>query len=109
MAYTPKRIYSAQPGTTDTLLYTAPSVTPAAIIKNISVTNTTGAAATITVGFPAGGALAAANHYLSAYSVPANSTVDFPMNHVLASGETIRALQGTASAITVHISGIEIS
>lgn len=109
MAYTPKQMYAAQPGTTDTLLYTAPAVTPGAIIKHISVTNTTGSAATITLAFPAAGALTAAKHYLSALSVAANATVDFPLNHILAASETIRALQGTASALTVHISGIEIS
>lgn len=105
--YTPKKLYTGQPGTGDTLLYTAPA--GGALIKSITVTNTTGTAATITIGWAAGGALAAANHAMSAKSIPANDLYDMEVSHVLGNGETIRGLQGTSTALTVHISGIEIS
>lgn len=106
MAYTPKAVYTGQPGTTDTLLATVPAA-KSWIVKQITVTNTTGTAATITLGMPAAAALAAANHMLTAVSVPANSVTVVDLSQVLATGETIRALQGTATALTVHISAVE--
>lgn len=106
MADVAKNMYEGQPGTTDSLLYT--TVAAGAIVRSIHVTNTTGAAATITLGLNAGGALATANHFLSALSVPANSTYDWSGFQVLNASATIRALQGTASALTVTISGVEL-
>lgn len=106
--YTPKQMYVGQPGTGDTLCYTAPA--GGAIVKEITVTNTNAAARTVTIGLKSGATLAAANHFLSAVSIAGNSEVTYPLSQVLANAETIRALQGTAGTdITLHISGIEIS
>jgi len=108
MAFTPKKMYVGQPGTSDTLLYTAP--TGGAIITEIVVTNTTGTAATVSVAFPAGASgVDDAEAFAKAYSVAANDVKVWPLRQVLGNGETIRALQGTSSALTIHISGIEIS
>lgn len=106
MADVAKLFYQAQPGTTDTLLYTNSSGV-ASVVRNIHVANTTGTAATITLGINTGAAMVAAEHYLSAMSVAANSTYDWSGFAVISIGETIRALQGTASALTVSISGVE--
>lgn len=106
MADTGKRIYTGQPATTDTLLYTVPAATTT-YIRSIHVANTTGTAATITIGLNSGATLAAANHFLSAVSIPPNGTYDWSGNQVLGATETIRALQGTNTALTVHISGVE--
>lgn len=108
MADTAKQIYTAQPGTSDTLLYTVPGATTT-VVRSIHVANTTGTAATITLGLNSAAALAAANHFLSAVSIPANGTYDWSGFQVLDAAETIRALQGTLNALTVHISGIEIT
>ena len=105
MADVAKKMYGGQPGTTDTLLYTA--VAAGAIVRSIHVANTTGAQATITLGLNAAGALAATNHFLSALSIPANSTYDWSGFQVLDASGTIRALQGTSGALTVMISGVE--
>ena len=105
MADAAAKIYEGQPGTGDTLLYTDASGNTT-IIRNIHVANTTGTAATITLGLNAGAALAAANHFLSALSVPANGTYDWSGFAVLSASGTIRALQGTSSALTVTISGV---
>lgn len=108
MAYTPTKMYVGQPGTSDTLLYTAPA--GGAIIKSLLVTNTTGSAATITLAWPAGASgVDAAEQALGATSVPANSYVQIETSQVLANGETVRGLQGTSGALTVHLSGVEIS
>lgn len=106
MADAAKKMYEGQPGTTDTLLYT--TVAAGAIVRAIHVANTTGAAATVTLGLNAGGALATTNHFLSAVSIPANSTYDWSGFQVLDASATIRALQGTSAALTVTISGVEL-
>ena len=108
MADTGKILYSAQPGTGDTLLYTVPASTTTAV-RGIHVCNTTGTAATITIGLNAAAALAAANHFISALSIPANGTYDWTGLQFLEAADTIRGLQGTLNALTVHISGIEIA
>lgn len=108
MADTAKHLTTATrvPGTGDTLLYTAPAA--GTVVRGIHVCNTTASAATITLGFDSGGALAAGNHFLSALSIPANGTYDWSGFQVLENADTIRALQGTASALTVTISGVEL-
>lgn len=109
MADTLKPLYTGQPGTGDTLLYTAPGSTTTAV-RSIHICNTTGTARTVTIGLRSGAALAAANHFISAVTIPANGgTYDWSGNQVLLTGETIRALQENATACTVHISGIEVA
>jgi hypothetical protein len=106
MADVAKAMYLGQPGTGDTLLYTA--VAGGAIVRQIHVCNTTTLPATITLGLNTGAAIAAAEHFLSAVTIPGNSTYDWSGFAVLTGGETIRGLQGTASALTVTISGVEL-
>lgn len=106
MAYTPTRLYRGTPGTTDTLLATVTSG-KTWIVKDILVTNTTGTAATITIGFDASTALAASNHVISGVTIEANEVVQFTMAQVLTASMTIRGLQGTASSLNVLISGAE--
>jgi hypothetical protein len=106
MADVAKDMYEGQPGTSDTLLYTAPAT--GAVVRSIHIANTTSSAATITLGLKAGAALAAANHFLSALSIPANSTYDWSGFQVLGNAATIRALQGTSTALTVTIAGVEL-
>lgn len=105
MADVIKKMYLGQPGTSDTLLYTAPA--GGAIVRNIHVANTTTLPATITLGLNTGAAIAAAEHFLSALMVPPNDTYDWSGFAVLDGSETIRGLQGTSSALTVSISGVE--
>lgn len=106
MADVAKAMYLGQPGTTDTLLYTAPAA--GAVVRNIHVANITGLPATITLGLNTGAAMVAAEHFLSAVTIPPNGTYDWSGFAVLTGSETIRGLQGTASALTVTISGVEL-
>lgn len=107
MADVAKKLYEGQPGTSDTLLYTNPSGAVATILRSIHIVNTTGTAATITLGVNSAAALAAANHFLSALSIPPNSTYDWSGFVVIDASGTIRALQGTSTALTVVLSGVE--
>lgn len=110
MVDTAKKFYQGQPAATDTLLYTAPAT--GATILSIHAANTTALAATLTIGVNASSALAIANHILSAIVIPPKGTYDYTgmiqLDNSATTG-TIRALQGTASAITVIISGNEIT
>ena len=107
MADVAKKMYQGQPATTDDAArYTAPAA--GAIVRSIHVANTTGTAATITLGLNTGAGMVAAEHFLSAMAVPANSTYDWSGFQVLDASETIRALQGTNAALTVTISGVEL-
>jgi hypothetical protein len=86
--------------TTTTTLYTVPSST-STVVTNIVVANTGGSAYTFTLSL-AGTLLA------NAVSVAANSITTIDLKQVLATTNTI---QGGASntAVTFHISGMEIS
>ena len=104
MADAGSRVYGpAQPGTSNATLYTSTGVTTA--IRNIHICNTTGSAATISIGIN-GTSATAANCILSAFSIPANGVHDWSGFMWLASGDTITGLQGTSSALTVTISGV---
>jgi len=90
--------------TTTTTLYTVPSSTTT-VVSNIAVTNTAGTAGTFTLAMgPAAGQVAL--HTTTA--IAANSTVYIDLKQVLSTTNTIT---GGASATTIsfHISGVEIS
>ena len=106
MADTAKRLYGpAQPATTAATIYTVPASTTT-VVRNIRVSNTTGTAATITMSI---GTNAAAAQIMSAVSVPANSVYDWSGFLVMNAADILQALQGTSSALTVTVSGIEVA
>ena len=101
MATTPKVLFRGAATTnTSTTLYTVPSATTA-VITNIVITNTAGAAGTYTL------ALDDVN-IATTVDVPANDSVVLDLKQVLDATTTIK---GGASATTInfHISGVEIS
>lgn len=101
-----KTLYQGVPGTTDTTLFTVPSNHTYTASK-ITVTNTTVLAATVTLARN-GTAATAANHILaSATVIPANSSVVITGPFVFEATDTLRALQGTASAVTVWVCGAD--
>lgn len=110
MTDTAKKLYQGQPGTSDTLCYTAPAT--GATILCIQACNTTSSTATLTIGANCSGTLAAANHVLSAIPIPGNGSYTWTgmiqLDNSATTG-TIRALQGTSTAISVVISGNEIT
>ena len=95
----------------ETTQYTCPTSTRT-IIDKLTATNTTGTAATITVKIiPAAGSAGASNTVVSAQSVAPGVTYLCPevTGHILEAGEIVSTLAGTASAITIRMSGREIS
>lgn len=111
MADTAKRMYGpAEPSTSnDTSVYTVPGSTTA-IVRNIHVSNPTGSAATLTisVGNP-GSTATSADLFLEAFSIPAGNTYDWSGFLVLAAAEKLYLKQGTANALTVIVSGVEVT
>ena len=104
MAYTPKRFYTGQPGTSVGALYTAPAATTS-IVQCINICNTTSNPATITLHIvPSGGTAGTTNMYQNAVTIRGNDTLEINKPTYLNTGDSISALQGTASALTVNIS-----
>lgn len=98
-------LYRGQPGTSVATAYTVPASTDVKIAA-IVLCNTTVNAATVTVHVVAsGGSAGVTNQVIGTLSVPANSTVVVDSAIYMTAGDFIAALQGTASAVTVMISG----
>lgn len=91
--------------------YTAPGLTKA-VIKKVTVTNTTGGAQSVTLYLiPSGGSAGDASTNTIAATVPANSGVELYLaeNHVLETGDFVQALASANSALTLMASGIEVT
>lgn len=112
MAVTAKPLFEAlQAAAAETTQYTAPAGTRT-IIDKFTGTNTTASAATLTVKLIASGGVAGAgNTIVSAKTIQPGETYTFPelVGHVLAAGDFISTLAGTAAAITIRASGREVS
>lgn len=99
-----KRLYGpAQPGTVTGVLATV-TTDKRWTAKQVVLANTSASAATVTLGI---GGTAAAQRIVPGLSIAGNAVVVIDMTLVLTSGEAIHGIQGTASAITVQISGVE--
>lgn len=103
--FTEKRLGQAQiNNVSPTTLYTVPSNTKG-IVRDFVITNTTGTATTISIWMVGSGDSSA---ILKSFTVPASDLVHFSMWQVLEATETITAQAGTASSITITVSGAEI-
>lgn len=109
MAYSPKRFYIGQPGTTNTNLGTVPTG-KTWIVKQILLANTSSSDATVTIYFvPTGGTAGTSNMVVPGITVSAKSLVTIDMAQVLTAGDFFVGVQSTSGAITVLISGVEVS
>lgn len=109
MAYTPKRFYLGQPGTSNTTLATVPS-NKTWIVKQIMLTNTTSSDATVTLYLvPSGSSASASNMIVPGITIYAKSVVTIDLSQVMTAGDFFVGIQGTANAITIVISGVEVS
>lgn len=81
------------------------------LIKKVTVTNITGSEATLTVSLVAkGGTAGSANTVIYQKSIPAGVDMDLYslQGHVLETGDFIVMTAGTASALVVRGSGVQI-
>lgn len=100
MATISKALARTAASTSSTTLYTVPSATTT-VVTNIVVDNTSGSAQTFTINLD-GVAL------LSSAAIDANASAFFDLKQVLAATKTITGL-ASATSVTFHISGVEIS
>lgn len=111
MAVNAKTLFEAlQAVAAETTQYTTPAGTRT-IIDKFTGTNTTGAAASLTVRLvPSGGAANVSNTITYVKTLQPGETYTFPevVGHVLSPGDFISTL-GSAVAITIRASGREVS
>jgi hypothetical protein len=100
MATVTKVLARTAAATSSTTLYTVPASTTA-IVTNIVVDNTSASAQTFTINLD-GVAL------LSAAPIAANASAFFDLKQTLATTKTITG-SASATSVTFHISGVEIS
>jgi hypothetical protein len=85
--------------------YTVPAAT-SAILRSIHVANETATAATFTMSIGTDGA---GKRLFMGCSVAANDVLDWSGFIVLNTAEVVQALSGTASALTLTTSGVEVT
>lgn len=101
------------PGVVASTIYTAPSAPEGypngyatSQITEMWLVNTSSAAKTVTIGI---NGISANNQLIPAQTIPAFTSIPVSgIKKFLNPGDTIQALQETASAITVHIDGVEV-
>src|SRR3990172_4979360 len=104
MADVGKRFYGpAQPAGSAGTLFTV-TTSHSYHVSSITVANTTAVAATITVSI---GTDAAGTRILDAVEVPGHDVLMLNGYWFMASAEIMQGWQGTASALTVTISGVD--
>lgn len=97
----PKLFEPAQLGTSAAVYYTVPA---SSVLRagRIRITNTTGTAATVSINcIPASGVNGDSNSIVKAQSIAANDSKDFDLP-IMKAGDTLEALSGTATALTIH-------
>ena len=85
---------------TATTLYTVPSATTT-VVSNILVSNTAATSSTVTIAFDG-------VNVIPTSTIAANSVATFDLKQVIATTKTITGGAST-TAVTIHISGVEIS
>lgn len=101
MADTLKQLYKGTLGTSSATLYTVPASTTA-IIKEIVLANKTATDATATITFDG-------VNIVPAKKVPANDALVVELHSIMPTATIIAGLAGTASAIDIYVSGIEVA
>jgi hypothetical protein len=86
-------------------VYTVPASTTT-ILRSVHVSNETATAATFTMSI---GTDAVGKRLWTALTIPGNQSFDWSGFIVLAAAEIIQAFSGTASALTLTNSGVEVA
>jgi hypothetical protein len=104
MAVISKALARTAAATSSTTLYTVPSTTAVAVVTNIVLANTAASASTATIAID--GVVV-----VPAVSIAANSLVGFDLKQVIPANATPKTISGFASttAVSIHISGVEIA
>jgi len=104
-AYSAVDLYAGQPAATLTDLVTLKNKT---ILKNIVIHNTTNSLARLQLHIIRPGKTAGPETQRIGTSIAAEDTVKFSFETVLPKGTKIAAMQATAGALSLDISGVEV-
>ena len=104
MATVTKAIARTAAATSSATLYTVPTTSTITVVSNIVLSNAATSASTATIAIDG-------VTIVPAVSIPANSVVGFDMKQVIPANATPKIITGFAStsAVSIHISGVEIS
>lgn len=104
MATTTKVLARTAAATSSTTLYTAPNTSTLAIVTNIVLANAATSASTATIAID--GVV-----IVPAVSIAANTLIGFDLKQVIPANNPAKTITGFAStsAVTIHISGVEIN
>ena len=104
MATTTKVLARTAAATSSATLYTAPNTSTLAIVTNIVLANAATSASTATVAID--GVV-----IVPAVSIAANTLIGFDLKQVIPANNPAKTITGFAStsAVTIHISGVEIA
>lgn len=112
MAITPKKLVAAQQLTNiNATYYTTPN-TVTTILDKMTLTNTSANAVSVTIDLvDAAGVAAASERMISARTIAPGETYTCPeiSGQILYHGDTIQGLASASSAITIRVSGREVS
>ena len=104
MATTTKALARTAAATSSGTLYTVPDTSTTTVVSNIVLANAATSASTATIAIDG-------VTIVPAVSIPANSVVGFDMKQVIPANATPKIITGFAStsAVSIHISGVEIN
>ena len=104
MATTTKVLARTAAATSSATLYTAPNTSTLAIVTNIVLSNAATSASTATVAID--GVV-----IVPAVSIAANTLIGFDLKQVIPAANPAKTITGFASttAVSIHISGVEIA
>lgn len=111
MTTTPKRLFAPSNLTASTAVYYTVPTSTTTVIKHLALHNTSSSPVEATIYIvPSGGTAGVDNQIFKRVISPLESIQAFPViNATLPSGTTIQALAATASVISIHGSGNEIT
>lgn len=103
MAVTSKVLARTAAATSSTTLYTVPNSSTTTVVTNIVISNTAATTSTATVSIDS-------INVIPTISIAANSVFGFDLKQVIPANATPKIIAGNASttAVTFHISGVEI-
>jgi hypothetical protein len=104
MATTTKALARTAAATSSTTLYTVPNTTTITVVSNIVLANAATSSSTATIAIDG-------VTIVPTVAIPANSLVGFDLKQVIPADATPKVISGSASttAVSIHISGVEIS
>jgi hypothetical protein len=104
MATTTQALARTAAATSSTTLYTVPTTTTITVVSNIVLANAATSTSTATIAIDG-------VTIVPTVSIPANSLVGFDLKQVIPANATPKIISGSASttAVSIHISGVEIA